>query len=99
MIEGKYDIKRQKEAPLFKDAMARFLDHTRQHHADHPNTARRYVTSGSQQDSNRVEIRAPDRRTQGPGDQEARGIYDRTADKSDCRRGVRPVDILYVAES
>src|SRR5437899_5244406 len=30
VIEGKYDIKRQKATPLFKDAMARFLDHSRQ---------------------------------------------------------------------
>jgi len=41
-IEGTYDIKRQREAPLFKDAMAQFLKHSRQHHAEHPNTTRRY---------------------------------------------------------
>src|SRR5262245_12684746 len=45
VIEGKYDIKRQKATPLFKDAMARFLEHTRQQHAEHPNTARRYETA------------------------------------------------------
>src|SRR5262245_11037188 len=44
-IEGKYDIKRQKSTPLFKDAMARFLKHVEQQHADHPNTAKRYETS------------------------------------------------------
>lgn len=44
-IEGKYDIKRQKATPLFKDAMARFLDHSRQQHAEHPNTTRSYATS------------------------------------------------------
>ena len=45
VIEGKYDIKRQKATPLFKDAMARFLAHVRQTHAEHPNTAKRYETS------------------------------------------------------
>src|SRR5215831_7715206 len=44
-IEGKYDIRRQKATPLFKDAMARFLDHVRQEHSEHPNTARRYETA------------------------------------------------------
>lgn len=44
-IEGKYDIRRQKATPLFKDAMARFLEYTRQEHAEHPNTAKRYETS------------------------------------------------------
>jgi integrase len=43
-IEGKYDIKRQKKTPLFKDAMARFLEHSRQQHAEHPNTTRQYTT-------------------------------------------------------
>lgn len=45
VIEGKYDIKRQKKTPLFKDAMARFLEHSRQQHAEHPNTTRSYATS------------------------------------------------------
>lgn len=45
VIEGKYDIKRQKAAPLFKDAMAAFLTHSRQQHAEHPNTTRRYETA------------------------------------------------------
>jgi integrase len=40
VIEGKYDIKRRKATPLFKNAMASFLDHVRQHNA--PNTATRY---------------------------------------------------------
>src|SRR5262245_15106304 len=43
VIEGKYDIRRQKAAPLFKDAMAEFLDHTRQHNA--AGTAKRYEAS------------------------------------------------------
>jgi integrase len=43
VIEGKYDIQRQKEAPLFKDAMAQFLEHARQQHAEHPNTAKVYA--------------------------------------------------------
>src|SRR5215470_8209162 len=42
VIEGKYDIKRQKETPLFKDAMGRFLEYSRQQHAEHPNTTARY---------------------------------------------------------
>jgi len=42
VIEGKYDIKRPKNAPLFKDAMAAFLKNSRQQHAAHPNTTRRY---------------------------------------------------------
>ena len=46
VIEGKYDIKRQKAAPLFKDAMAEFLEWSRQHHAEHPNTTRRYEIAG-----------------------------------------------------
>jgi integrase len=45
VIEGKYDIRRQKKTPLFKDAMARFLEHVRQTHPEHPNTAKRYETS------------------------------------------------------
>jgi len=45
VIEGKYDIKRQKKTPLFKDSMARFLEHVRQTHPEHPNTAKRYETS------------------------------------------------------
>jgi integrase len=45
VIEGKYDIKRQKKTPLFKDAMARFLTAVRQDHAEHPNTALRYEAS------------------------------------------------------
>jgi hypothetical protein len=32
VIEGKYDIKRQKKTPLFKGAMARFLEHVRRTH-------------------------------------------------------------------
>jgi integrase len=44
-IEGKYNIRRQKATPLFKDAMARFIENTRQEHADHPNTAKRYETA------------------------------------------------------
>src|SRR5262245_61472530 len=46
VIEGKYDIKRQKATPLFKDAMARFLEYSRQQHAEHPNTTARYEASG-----------------------------------------------------
>jgi len=42
VIEGKYDIKRLKATPLFKDAMADFLDWSSQHHAEHPNTTKRY---------------------------------------------------------
>lgn len=42
VIEGKYDIKRQKETPLFKDAITEFLAYSRQQHAEHPNTTRRY---------------------------------------------------------
>lgn len=45
VIEGTYDIKRQKAAPLFKDAMAAFLDHSRHQHAAHPNTTKRYETA------------------------------------------------------
>jgi integrase len=44
-IEGKYDIKRQKETPLFKDAMEQFLKHIEDQHADHPRTAKRYRSS------------------------------------------------------
>jgi len=43
VIEGKYDIKRQKKAPLFKNAMASFLEHCRRHNADR--TALRYEAS------------------------------------------------------
>src|SRR4030095_6190223 len=43
VIEGKYDIKRRKSAPLFKDAMAAFLEHARQHTA--AGTAKRYEAS------------------------------------------------------
>ncbi len=43
VIEGKYGIKRQKAAPLFKNAMREFLDHCRRHNA--PNTAGRYEAS------------------------------------------------------
>jgi integrase len=43
VIEGKYDIKRRKSAPIFKDAMGAFLDHTRQHNA--AGTAKRYEAS------------------------------------------------------
>jgi integrase len=43
VIEGKYDIKRQKKTPLFKDAMAQFLQHAADQHADHPNTTRQYT--------------------------------------------------------
>lgn len=42
VIEGKYEIKRPKAAPLFKAAMKDFLDNSRQQHAEHPNTTRRY---------------------------------------------------------
>lgn len=42
VLEGKYDIKRQKATPLFKDAMAAYLENSRQQHAAHPNTTRRY---------------------------------------------------------
>jgi integrase len=42
VIEGRYGIKRQKATATFKTAMAQFLDHVRQQHADHPNTAKRY---------------------------------------------------------
>src|SRR5262245_8602391 len=45
VIEGKYDIKRQKATPLFKDAMAQFLEHSRQQHAEHPNTTERYQSA------------------------------------------------------
>lgn len=45
VIEGKYDIKRQKVTPLFKNAMADFLTHSRQQHAEHPNTTKRYETA------------------------------------------------------
>lgn len=44
-IEGKYNIRRQKATPPFKDAMARFIEHARQEHPDHPNTAKRYETA------------------------------------------------------
>jgi integrase len=40
VIEGNYEA-----APLFKDAMARFLDHVRQERAEHPNTPKRYEAS------------------------------------------------------
>jgi integrase len=43
VVEGRYGIKRQKAAPLFKDAMKTFLDHVRQHNA--ANTAKRYEAS------------------------------------------------------
>jgi integrase len=43
VIEGRYGIERQKAAPLFKDAMAQFLEHTRLHNA--AGTTRRYETS------------------------------------------------------
>jgi len=43
VTEGKYNIKRQKETPLFKDAMARFLEHSREHNA--PNTTQRYTAA------------------------------------------------------
>ncbi|HKQ89268.1 MAG TPA: site-specific integrase [Blastocatellia bacterium] len=45
VIEGTYNIKRQKAAPLFKDAMAVFLEYSRQHHAEHPNTTRQYTNA------------------------------------------------------
>jgi integrase len=44
-IEGKYEIRRQKKTPLFKDAMAEFLEWSRQEHAEHPNTTTRYENS------------------------------------------------------
>jgi integrase len=44
-IEGKYDIKRQKKTPLFREAMKRFLDHSRQQHAEHPKTTQRYESA------------------------------------------------------
>jgi len=43
VIEGRYGIERQKDAPPFKDAMARFLEHARRHNA--ANTAKRYESS------------------------------------------------------
>jgi len=45
VLEGTYNIKRQKKAPQFKDAMADFLEWSRQEHAEHPNTAKRYEDS------------------------------------------------------
>src|SRR4030095_9200929 len=45
VIEGKYEIRRQKTAPLFKDAMAQFLESSRLEHAEHPNTTKRYEDS------------------------------------------------------
>src|SRR5262249_46014063 len=42
VIEGKYEIKRQKTTPLFKDAMAQFLEHSRHKHAAHPGTTKKY---------------------------------------------------------
>lgn len=45
VIEGTYGIKRQKKAPLFKEAMASFLEWSRQEHAAHPNTTKRYEDS------------------------------------------------------
>lgn len=42
-IEGKYDIKRRKKTPLFKDAMTRFLEYTRGRNA--ANTATQYTQS------------------------------------------------------
>lgn len=44
-IEGKYDIRRQKKTPLFRDAMAQFLKHIEDQHAEHPRTANRYRSS------------------------------------------------------
>src|SRR5215813_4202963 len=44
-IEGKYNIKRQKDTPLFKDAMSAFLENSRHQHAAHPNATRRYVVA------------------------------------------------------
>lgn len=44
-IEGKYDIRRQKKTPLFKDAMEQFLKHIEDQHAEHPRTAQRYRSS------------------------------------------------------
>src|SRR4029434_5786298 len=38
-------IRRQKTTPLFKDAMAQFLEHSRQQHAEHPNTTKSYANS------------------------------------------------------
>jgi integrase len=43
VIEGKHGIKRQKAAPRFEDAMAQFLEHAREQHAEHPNTIRQYT--------------------------------------------------------
>jgi integrase len=43
IIEGKYGIQRQKEAPAFKDAMARFLRHVEEQRAER--THERYVYS------------------------------------------------------
>jgi len=45
VIERRYNIKRPKPVPLFKDAMAAFLEHSRQEHAAHPNTTKRYETA------------------------------------------------------
>src|SRR5262249_31329465 len=45
VIEGRYGIKRQKATATFKTAMAQFLEHARQEHADHPNTAKRYESA------------------------------------------------------
>jgi integrase len=42
-IEGKYDIKRRKKTPLFKDAMTRFLEHVRGRNA--VNTVTQYAQS------------------------------------------------------
>jgi integrase len=45
VIEGKYEIRRQKATALFKDAMADFLEWSRSEHAEHPNTTLRYENS------------------------------------------------------
>jgi hypothetical protein len=42
-IEGKYEIRRRKKTPIFKDAMARFLEHTRKQNA--ANTTKVYTNA------------------------------------------------------
>lgn len=45
LVERKSGIRRQKAAPMFKDAVSVYLEWSRQHHAEHPNTTRRYETA------------------------------------------------------
>lgn len=42
LIEGELNVKRKQATPAFNVAMAEFLEWSKEHHAAHPNTTRRY---------------------------------------------------------